>query len=298
MDENSVMTEETARAIERLAHELGAAERVLVGAGAGFSAAAGLSYFDHEAFAKHYPAMAQRGFLFAYQLVGRRDDEWSLGRKWAYLATHIHYVRDIFPSAPLYHDLLRLLEGRDFFVVTSNCDRQFMRAGFPLERLFEYQGSYDNFGCSAHCGAPPWSNREFIPQIVEHIDPDTFECPEEFLPRCPRCGALADWTSRPATWNEEGHRYMRFIEECNGKRLCILELGVGFNTPVVIRWPFERICHAYKDSTLFRVNHAYREAGDYGGYPEVPAELGERGVPIDCDAAVVIERLGELLGKR
>ena len=89
------------QAAQLIIKKMDESDKILVGAGAGLSAAAGLSYMDQEAFKKHYPEMAQRGFHFAYELVGRGDDEWTAGRKWAYWATHINYVRNIFPQAKL-----------------------------------------------------------------------------------------------------------------------------------------------------------------------------------------------------
>jgi len=288
------MNELAALNIEALSREMEEADRILIGAGAGLSAAAGLSYLDSEAFAKYYPGMAKQGYHFAYELVGRRDDEWTTGRKWAYLSTHINYVRHIFPPAELYKKLLGLVEGKDWFVVTSNCDRQFMRTGFDMQRVFEYQDHYDTFGCTERCGSGAWYNYDDLKKAIAHIDPETFECAPEGWPRCPKCGALAEWAVRSDDWEENSKRYINFVNSSAGKRLCILELGVGFNTPGVIRWPFERICLSFPNSKLFRVNHAYRESVNFPGYPQVPAQLGDRAFAIDCDAAEVIDELVRL----
>ena len=137
------MDEQSLHNIGLLRNELEHADRILVGAGAGLSASAGLSYLDEAVFREHFPEMYALGYRCQYELVGMKDEEWSVGRKWAYWATHIHYVREVLPPLPLYAELKSLLEGKDFFVVTSNADRQFMRAGFPMERVFEYQGNYD-----------------------------------------------------------------------------------------------------------------------------------------------------------
>lgn len=280
--------------IEALSREIEEADRILIGAGAGLSAAAGLSYFDEEAFKKYYPDMHARGFHFPYELVGRGDDEWTVGRKWAYWATHINYVRNIFPPAPLYKELLSLVEGKDWFVVTSNADRQFMRNGFDMDRVFEYQGHYDTLSCSKRCTPATWNNYEALQHVLAHIDHETFECPEEHLPRCPHCGALAEMGFRPDNWNVGRDRYVNFVNESEDLRLCIIELGVGFNTPAVIRWPFERICYAIPRSTLFRVNRGYLDYANHKGYPQIPAELGNRAVSIDCDAAEVIRTLVDM----
>lgn len=280
--------------IEALNREMKLADRILIGAGAGLSAAAGLSYFNEDAFKKYYPDMAARGFHFPYELVGRGDDEWSIGRKWAYWATHINYVRNIFPPAELYKKLLSLLEGKEWFVVTSNADRQFMRCGFDMERVFEYQGHYDTLACSKNCCGRTWDNHEALEKVLQNIDHEAFECPPEALPRCPACGELAEMGFRPDNWALGRDRYVKFVNASEGKRLCMIEFGVGFNTPGVIRWPFERICAAIERSTLFRVNRGYRDYPGHPGYPQVPMELGNRAVSIDCDAAEVIQTLMDM----
>ena len=287
------MTLETEKNIELLRAAFYGADRVLIGAGAGLSAAAGLSYFNEEVFRKYFPEMAALGYHCQYELVGMGDADWSLGRKWAYWATHVNYVRNIFPPAPLYSELLRLLDGRDWFVVTSNADRQFFRAGFPMERVFEFQGSYDNLGCSKRCCSHTWPALEPLKHALDSIDHSTFEFPLADIPRCPYCGAPAEMCFRGEGYGEERRRYLDFVDACPGGTLCMIELGVGFNTPGVIRWPFERICHALPEARLFRVNRGYLDYENHRGYPQVPPELAVRAFSIDRDAAEVIHLLRE-----
>ena len=278
--------------IELLKKEMQEADRILIGAGAGLSASAGLSYLDEGVFKKYFPEMYALGYHCQYELVGRRDDEWTMGRKWAYYATHVLYVRETLPSLPLYHDLLKLLEGKDWFVVTSNADRQFMRAGFPMERVFEYQGTYDVMGCSKRCTKHTWESLPELRKVRDHIDHETFECAPEGLPRCPYCGELAEMGFRPENHEEGFQRYADFVNGSALMRVCIIELGVGFNTPGVIRWPFERFTRLIPGATLFRVNKGYAEYRNHKGYPDVPEELEGRAFPIACDASEVIRRLG------
>lgn len=282
--------------IERLHEALRSADKILVGAGAGLSASAGLSYLDSGVFEKYYPDLWREGYRCQYELVGMRDDEWTLGRKWAYWATHVNYVRYIFPSAALYHRLKRLLEGRDYFVVTSNADRQFVRAGFPSERLFEYQGNYDNMGCSARCTKHTWLNKPYLDKVLEHINHETFECSDEAIPRCPYCGKPAEMCFRPENYAEGRDRYIEFVQSAADCRLCIIELGVGFNTPAVIRWPFERITYQYPQSLLFRVNRGYKERRGDRGDTQLPTELYDRASAIGMDAGEVIDELCRLEG--
>lgn len=277
--------------VDALQQLLSSSDAVLVGAGAGLSAAAGLSYFDPVWFRQYQQEMAARGYHFAYELVGMRDDEWTPGRKWAYWATHIHYVREVFPPAELYRLLLGLLEGKDWFIVTSNCDRQFYRNGFDMQRVFEYQGNYDNAGCSVHCTRRTWDNHEQLHTVLEHIDHDTFECSDDALPRCPYCGALADICFRGSDWRSNAQRYAEFYETRKDRRLLLLELGVGYNTPGVIRLPFESVAEANSNVTLVRVNTDYAEIRGRTGHPELPAALAGRALSIPWDVGSVLRAL-------
>ncbi|MBQ8974397.1 MAG: hypothetical protein IJ072_01590 [Oscillospiraceae bacterium] len=283
------------RQAKELAQRIKGADKVLVGIGAGFSAGAGLSYMDEEIFEKYYPDMYRLGYRYEYQLVGMRDDQWSRGRKWAYWATHINYVRNIFMPAQPYKLLLDILQGRDWFAVTSNCDRQLMRNGFPMERVFEYQGNYDNMGCSKHCTNHTWDNHEALQKVLENIDRETFECREEGIPKCPYCGADADICFRGEDWRDNAQRYVSFVDGAEHDRLLLVELGVGFNTPGVIRYPFERITYSYNDAFLARINTGYREYPQYTAHPEIPRQIEEKSMSIDFDACDVVRLLHEMI---
>jgi len=288
------MDEVTLTNIEYLRKAFLEADRILIGSGAGLSAAAGLSYLDEAVFQKYFPEMYALGYHCQYELVGMKDDEWDTGRKWAYWATHIHYVREIFPSAPLYTELKNLLAGRDFFVVTSNADRQFMRAGFPMDRVFEYQGTYDVMGCSKRCNEHTWDSLPVLHHVLDHIDHQTFRCSDDGIPHCPYCGAEATMGFRPEDHEEGWNRYAGFVNSSVDKKLCIIELGVGFNTPGVIRWPFEKFTRAIPGALLFRVNRGYKDYKNHPGYPQVPEDLHERAFPINLDAGDLIHALSSL----
>ena len=287
------MDEQSLHNIGLLRNELEHSDRILVGAGAGLSASAGLSYLDEAVFREHFPEMYALGYRCQYELVGMKDEEWSVGRKWAYWATHIHYVREVLPPLPLYAELKSLLEGKDFFVVTSNADRQFMRSDFPMERVFEYQGNYDVLACSKRCCKHTWESLPALRKVLEYIDHDTFECREEGLPRCPYCGELAEIAFRPENYDEGFQRYADFVNSSAEMRLCIIELGVGFNTPGVIRWPFEKFTRLIPGAKLFRVNRGYADI-QHPGYPKVPKDLAGRAFSLPLDAGDVIRALGSV----
>jgi NAD-dependent SIR2 family protein deacetylase len=272
---------------------LDSSDRILIGAGAGLTAAAGLSYLDENLFRQFQPEMAARGYHYPYELFQHENDGWPQAREWAYLVRHIHFVRYVFPAAELYRKLLEIVEGRDFFAVTSNCDRQLMRAGFPMDRVFEAQGSYDRLRCTGRCTRETWEIKPYIDKLLPLIDSETFMISDESaIPYCPYCGAPLYTAFRAFEgYKSEERRYHNWIEGTFGKRLCIIELGVGFNTPGVIRRPFEQLTYAHEQAHLFRINKEYREWPGHGGYPMVPRELRGRATSMPFDAKEVVEHL-------
>ncbi|NLO47838.1 MAG: hypothetical protein GX111_05900 [Clostridiales bacterium] len=294
--------EQFIQAVGELKQWLDSSDKILIGAGAGLSAAAGLSYLDEELFKQFQPEMAARGYHYPYELFERHKENWPPAREWAYNIRHINYVRYVFPPSELYKKLLTIVQSKDFFVVTSNCDRQFLRTGFPMQRVFEAQGSYDKLRCSAGCAesvstGETWEIKPFIDRLLPLIDPETFLVSDESaLPSCPYCGAGLFAAVRSfAGYKEEQERYVDWLMSTNDHKLCILELGIGFNTPVVIRWPFERLTYAHDNAHLFRVNKEYKEWPGHGGFPMVPKELSGKATPMPYDAKDVIEWLHDEL---
>ena len=277
--------------IEKLKEWLDSTDTVLIGAGAGLTAAAGLSYLDQDLFKQFQPEMAAMGYRYPYELF--QHESWPQAREWAYNIRHINFVRYVFPAAQLYKKLLKVVEDKDYFVVTSNCDRQFMRAGFLMDRVFEAQGSYDRLRCTANCTRETWEIKPYIDKLLPLIDSETFKISDEgAIPNCPYCGAQLSTAFRAFEgYKNERQRYIDFVESTTTKKLCIMELGVGFNTPVVIRWPFERLAYAHNNAHLFRINKEYREWPGHGGYPMVPEELKNKATVMPYDAKDVIESL-------
>jgi NAD-dependent SIR2 family protein deacetylase len=282
-------------AIEELQAWLESSDKILIGAGAGLSAAAGLSYLDEDLFRQFQPEMAAMGYRYPYELFQHEDEGWPQAREWAYLIRHVNFVRYVFPASELYKKLLKIVEGRDFFAVTSNADRQLMRAGFPMDRVFEAQGSYDRLRCTARCTRETWEIKPYIDKLLPLIDPETFMISDESaIPYCPYCGAPLHTAFRAFEgYKQEEARYVDWLESTVGKKLCILELGVGFNTPAVIRWPFERLTYVHNGAHLFRVNKGYREWHGDTGHPSIPEPIADKATSMPFDAKEVIELLYE-----
>ncbi len=287
---------EFAEAIEELRQWLNSSDKILIGAGAGLSAAAGLSYLDEGLFRQFQPEMAAMGYHYPYELFQHEEDGWPQAREWAYLIRHINFVRHTFPPAELYKQLLNLVCDKDYFAVTSNADRQLMRAGFSMDRVFEAQGSYDRLRCTANCTRETWEIKPFIDKLLPLIDPKTFMISDESaIPYCPNCGAPLYTAFRAFEgYKKEQERYVDWLESTNGKKLCIIELGVGFNTPGVIRWPFEKLTYMHDNAHLFRINKGYKEWPGHDGYPIISEELQGKATSMPYDANDVIQALGSL----
>ena len=184
--------------------------------------------------------------------------------KWAYWSRHIHLNRYLPPALPLYKTLCDIVKDKNYFVVTTNVDHQFYKAGFAPERIFAVQGDYGKFQCSKGCHNKLYDNRSLVRQMVS--EQKNCRIPAGLVPKCPVCGRDMEVNIRKdlyfvqdADWDRAAARYEAFCEEaCRGKTV-LLELGVGFNTPAIIRFPFERMTYENRDVHLIRFNAEYAE---------------------------------------
>lgn len=281
------------------------ADYLIISAGAGLSASAGLDYTSEELFAQLYPTMHRLGFRCMYEFIGHLPISEEL--KWGYLFTHTHKARFAWGPTELYRQLLRLAESKGpdrYFVKTSNVDGFFEQAGFDRARVFTPQGDYANMQClrhHAHNGAQPtvFPSRPFIEAALPHIDTETtMEITEPSkMPKCPSCGGPVFFNVRGGDWfvetpyREKGKAYRSFVQEAiedalnikagtandddtkPSKTVVILEIGAGFNTPGVLRWPNEYLLEEYECVRLVRLNR---------DYPQVPKSVRAVGVPLDA----------------
>ena len=245
--------------IERARTLLEGADRVLVGAGAGLSAAAGLRY-DGERF--------HRGFAPFIERYGMTD-MYSAGfypfpseeDRWAYWARHVWANRYEPPALPLYRCLLEAIHGKEWFVLTTNVDAQFEKAGFDPARIFAVQGDYGFNQCARGCHDSLYPNRELVEDILAAADEgDPTRAPSGLVPHCPVCGGPMAAHLRidgafveNAAWHDARERCLRFAEGVRDERTVLLELGVGWNTPSIIRLPFDRLATSC-DAPLVRLN--------------------------------------------
>lgn len=244
------------QAIDQARSLLQAYDRILIGAGAGLSTAAGLRY-SGERFERNFaPFIAKYGM----------SDMYSAGfypfpteeARWAYWARHAWINRHEPPALPLYRDILSGMQDKDHFVITTNVDAQFEKAGFDRSRLFATQGDYGLLQCARGCHERLYPNR----RMVEDMLAQTHDCqvPPQLVPRCPVCGGRMAVHLRidgsfveNADWHAAQTRYRSFVQDMREEPTLLIELGVGWNTPVIIRHPFDSLAAAL-DAPLIRIN--------------------------------------------
>jgi NAD-dependent SIR2 family protein deacetylase len=264
--------------LEAIRYCLQNAQAVLIGAGAGLSAAAGLLYADLDLYKRLFPGYHER-----YGLTGVYEGgfyPWqSEEEQLAYWARHIHAMRFQFPLGKPYVDLLRIVREHDYFVFTTNVDGQFHKAGFDIQKLATPQGDYGLFQCSRPCHDTVYPNQELVKELCTSLPDGEFSLRPEQVPRCQRCGAIMEPNIRKsasyidAHWQPQMQALQDFVQRTNGQRRVFLEIGVGFNTPGIIRYPFERMTLANEHTTLIRINAqstacspALRDSARYVGY--------------------------------
>ncbi len=247
------------------------ADAVVIGAGAGLSAAAGLDYSGPK-FKKEFADYIER-YHFPDLYSSSFFDFPTEEERWARWARHIDYARFRPKALPLYRELLELVNGRNYFVITTNVDAQFRKAGFDLSRIFEVQGDYGLMQCAVGCHPEVYSDKETVDEIIKNSHDLTVD--SRYVPVCPVCGGNMDVHVRKnhffvqtENWNKAAQSYEKFMARYAAHgRVVLLELGIGFNTPSIIRYPFEQITYRNPNATLIRLNT---------DFPHGPAETAER----------------------
>lgn len=255
---------------------LAEADRVLVAAGAGLSAAAGYDYTDTARFAELFPVLHRMGLRARYQLIGLPLPPRLL---WGYWARHVQDIRFGTEPSPIYQALKNAIGARDNFVITSNVDGLFARNGFA--DVWTPQGDYGRYQCETPCSRETWPSRPIIDAALAAYDPATGETGA--VPSCPRCGGPVflnvhkgpEYIADP--YVPDGRRLDAWLPEDG--RLLVIEIGAGFNTPTVIRRPVESLVRDSPHARLVRINR---------DHPEVPDDLGGRALAVRADAAEVL----------
>lgn len=272
--------------IEKLKQALDNADAVVIGAGAGLSTSAGFTY-SGERFERYFSDFAAKyGFQDMYS--GGFYPFESLEEYWAYWSRYIYINRYMDAPEPAYGNLLKLVQDKDYFVLTTNVDHCFQKAGFDKHRLFYTQGDYGLFQCSKPCHNQTYDNEELVCKMVKAQGKD-MKIPSELVPRCPVCGAPMTMNLRADNtfvedegWHKAAGRYDDFIHRHKGMKVLFLELGVGYNTPGIIKYPFWQMTVENPKATYICIN-----AKD----AVVPAELEYQSVCIEGDIGEVLEQI-------
>ena len=239
------------------------ADYILIGAGAGLSTAAGVDYGGkrHERYFKDF--IDKYGFKDMYSSSFYNFD--TPEERWAYWARHIFANRYDMGKTNVYQKLLKLVENKEYFVITTNVEHQFWINGFENKRIFATQGDYGLLQCSKACHDKLYPNEKLVTELLEKTD----DCrvPSDLVPYCPVCGEEMDVNLRKDNffvedekWRGMYNNYAGFLEKIDNEKVVFLECGVGFNTPSIIRFPFERMALSNSNAILIRLNLDYPQA--------------------------------------
>ncbi len=278
-------TGNTSDNLRRLREALNVADAVVVGAGAGLSASAGFTYTG-ERFRRYFSDFAEK-YGFSDMYSGGFYPYPSPEEFWAYWSRYIFINRYTDAPKPVYEELLALVRDKDYFVITTNVDHCFQKAGFDKKRLFYTQGDYGLFQCAEPCRRETFDNEKTIRQMMEQQK--EMRIPSELLPVCPHCGKPMTMNLRSddrfvedGGWHSAAERYENFLRTRRNGRILFLELGVGYNTPGIIKYPFWRMTAQNRAATYACINY---------GEAVCPTEIEKQSICIDGDVGEVLEHL-------
>lgn len=281
----TTFTERCLAQIEKLKNEIETADAVVIGAGAGLSTSAGFVYTGerfHQCFSDF-----EKKYGFHDMYSGGFYPYKTLEEHWAYWSRYIYFNRYVDPPESTYSDLLKLVKDRDYFVITTNVDHCFQKAGFDKNRLFYTQGDYGLFQCSEPCCNETFDNEAVVLQML--TEQKNMRIPTELLPVCPHCGKPLTMNLRSDDkfvedegWHRAAERYENFLQTRQNQKILFLELGVGYNTPVIIKYPFWQMTAKNPNATYACINR---------GDAICPNEILKQSICIDGDIGDVLKNL-------
>lgn len=280
-------TEKYSDKIKKLKNEIVQADAVMIGAGSGLSTSAGFTY-SGERFRKYFGDFAEKyGISDIYS--GGFYPYSTLEEYWAWWSRHIYYNRYADMPKPVYQNLLELVKDKDYFVITTNVDHCFQKAGFDKKRLFYTQGDYGLWQCSGPCHQGTYDNEAIVGKML--AEQRNMRIPTELIPYCPKCGRPMTMNLRSDDtfvedkgWHDAAKRYEDFIRRHEGLRVLYIELGVGANTPVIIKYPFWKMTARNPKAIYACLNL---------GEAMAPNEIAGRSICIDADINEVFLELAQ-----
>ena len=269
-------------AIKNLIEE---ADAIVIGAGAGLSTSAGLAY-DGERFEKLFPEYIEKyNFTDMYSAGFYPFD--TQEEKWAYWSRQIYYNRYEVEVGKPYLDLLEIVKDKNYFVLTTNVDYQFQLAGFPEEKIFATQGDYGLWQCARACHNKLYPNKSQVSEMVK--TQNDCKISSDLVPKCPVCGGQMENNLRAdnffvedENWHKSCKRYEDFLIENKDKNIVFLELGVGMNTPVIIKYPYWKFTLQLKNAryVCINLNEAY-----------TPDQILNKSICINYDIGKTLEKI-------
>ncbi len=278
-------TKSCSEQIEQLRTALRDCDAVVVGAGAGLSTSAGFVYTG-ERFEKNFSDFAAKyGFRDMYS--GGFYPFATPEEHWAYWSRYIYINRYMDAPKPIYGDLLKRVAEKDYFVITTNVDHCFQKAGFDKKRLFYTQGDYGLFQCSEPCCQETFDNEAVVRKMVARQE--NMKIPSELLPVCPHCGKPMTMNLRSDDafvedegWHRAAERYADFLRTRKDQKILFLELGVGYNTPVIIKYPFWQMTAKNPNATYACINQEQAFA---------PEEIASRAIVVNDDISKILRAI-------
>ena len=263
------------------------ADAIVIGIGAGMTASGGISYMDQKVVKELFPEYYNLGFR---SIVEIQSEFWNLSEEnklsyWAYWASHIHKIRYKTELLEPYKNLFKIISNKNYFICTTNADGQTQKSGFNKDKIFAPQGNYDVFQCIVPCSRDDvYYNEDMVKNMVDSINENN-QINEKFIPKCPKCGNYLipnlrcddKFVENPHMHNVD--KYRDFIMSNMDKNIVFIELGVGFNTPGIIRLPFEQLTDDSPNGTLIRINK---------GWATAPKRIEDKSICIDKDINEVL----------
>ena len=263
------------------------ADYIIIGAGSGLSTAAGLLY-SGEKFEKDFREFIEKYHfdnLYSASFYEFKTQE----EKWAFFAKMIKLNRYNEKPLKLYQELYEIVKNKEYFVLSTNVDGQFYNSGFDKDKIFEVQGDYSYLQCENACHNKLYNNKELVEKWLRNTK--NCKIPSDLVMKCPVCGGNMDMNLRKdanfvqdENWYRQSRKYEDFLSRSKGKNVVLLEIGVGFNTPGIIRFPFERMTAISEKTTLIRINK---------DYPNPMLEIKNKTISFDEDTNKIIEDLKE-----
>ena len=273
---------------DRILEKITEADGILIGASNGLSIAEGYNIFaNDERFYKHFSDF-QKKYGIESLIQGSFFEFPTENEKWSYYSRMAYYYMYHTKTSSLLQSLYELIKEKPYFIITSNTDDHFARAGFDRKCIFELEGNMKDMQCSQGCHNSVYQNRELVVSMHEHEC--EMEIPTQYIPRCPICGEtmqihvpVNQFFIRSEEWYRRNEDYKNFISHYHNKKLLILELGVGMRNQM-IKAPFMKLACSEADAFYITFNK---------GEVYIPPQLKNRALGIDGDLSIILPKLLE-----